>query len=106
MKDFSYTIDFYYILADHVGMDGLTIDEMCEKLKLPFKTVETRIQRAGIKPKTKQAIYPYETLDIIKNVAMGRPKKAADREPVKPNSGKTKPGKPKPGNKAKPRKET
>ena len=56
-------------------MEGITIDEMCEKLKLPFKTVEGRIQRAGIKPITKQAIYPLKTLDIIKDVSMGRPKK-------------------------------
>jgi hypothetical protein len=70
-------------------MEGLTIDEMCAKLKLPFKTVEGRIQRAGIKPKTKQALYPYETLDIIKNITMGRPKKqntqtkASKRKPAK-----------------------
>jgi len=58
-------------------MEGITIDEMCDKLKLPFKTVEGRIQRAGIKPLTKQALYPCETLDIIKNITMGRPKKTA-----------------------------
>jgi len=56
-------------------MEGITINEMCEKLELPFKTVEGRIQRAGIKPLTKQALYPRETLDIIKNTIMGRPKK-------------------------------
>jgi hypothetical protein len=67
-------------------MEGITIDEMCEKLKLPFKTVEGRIQRAGIKPKTKQALYPYETCDIIKNITMGRPKKqtkVSKNKPVK-----------------------
>jgi hypothetical protein len=74
-------------------MDGLTIDEMCEKLKLPFKTVEARIQRAGIKPLTKQALYPYKTLDIIKDVTMGRPKKAAEPEPARPKA--KKPAKPK-----------
>jgi hypothetical protein len=79
-------------------MEGITIDEMCEKLKLPFKTVEGRIQRAGIKPITKQALYPYETLDIIKNTTMGRPKKDATPEPAKP---KTKPAKAKPAKKAK-----
>ena len=79
-------------------MEGITIDEMCEKLELPFKTVEGRIQRAGIKPITKQALYPYETLDIIKNTVMGRPKKDATPETAKP---KTKPAKSKPGKKAK-----
>jgi len=68
-------------------MEGITINEICEKLKLPFKTVEGRIQRAGIKPLTKQALYPYETLDIIKNVVMGRPKKP------KPPAPKAKKGK-------------
>jgi hypothetical protein len=57
-------------------MEGLTINEMCEALNLPFKTVEARIQRAGIKPITRQAVYPSETLEIIKNIKMGRPPKA------------------------------
>ena len=76
-------------------MNGLTIDEMCEKLRLPFKTVAARIQRAGIKPITRQALYPCETLDIIKNVTMGRPKKPkTESKVVKPQSGKkTKPRK-------------
>jgi len=73
-------------------MEGITIDEMCEKLKLPFKTVEGRIQRAGIKPITKQALYPLKTLEIIKNVSMGRPKKPAPdgkgRAAKKPAKGK------------------
>ena len=70
-------------------MEGITIDEMCEKLKLPFKTVEGRIQRAGIKPITKQALYPYETLEIIKNISTGRPKKAVpEPEPAKPKAKK------------------
>jgi hypothetical protein len=67
-------------------MEGITIDEMCEKLKLPFKTVEGRIQRAGIKPITRQAVYPLKTLDVIKDVSMGRPKKLkAETKPAKPS---------------------
>ncbi len=74
-------------------MEGITIDEMCEKLKLPFKTVEGRIQRAGIKPITKQALYPLKTLDLIKDVSMGRPKKpktetGKSRPASKPAKGK------------------
>jgi hypothetical protein len=67
-------------------MEGLTINEMCEVLNLPFKTVEARIQRAGIKPITRQAIYPPETLEIIKNIKMGRPRKKPDTpdQPAKP----------------------
>jgi hypothetical protein len=56
-------------------MEGITIDEICAKLKLPFKTVEGRIQRANIKPLTRQALYPKDTLEKIKKVKMGRPKK-------------------------------
>jgi len=69
------------------GMTGLTIDEMCDELGLPFKTVEARIQRAGIKPITRQALYSPETLEAIRNVSgKGRPKKAAEPEPAKPES--------------------
>lgn len=57
-------------------MTGLTIDEMCKALDLPFKTVEARIQRAGIKPLSRQAVYPADTIEKIKDVKMGRPKKA------------------------------
>lgn len=56
-------------------MEGITIDEICKKLKLPFKTVEGRIQRAGIKPITRRALYPKDTLEKVKNIKMGRPKK-------------------------------
>ena len=60
-------------------MQGLTIDEMCDALNLPFKTVEARIQRAGIKPITRQALYPENTLEKIKDVKMGRPKTKTDK---------------------------
>jgi hypothetical protein len=61
-------------------MEGLTIDEMCSILKLPFKTVEARIQRAGIKPITRQAVYPPEALEAIRNVpGKGRPPKKPDK---------------------------
>jgi hypothetical protein len=72
---FLHFIKFLWYTADIEEMEGLTINEMCEVLNLPFKTVEARIQRAGIKPITRQAVYPPETLEIIKNIKMGRPKK-------------------------------
>jgi hypothetical protein len=50
--------------------------------------VEARIQRAGIKPVTRQAIYPPETLEIIKNIKMGRPPKVKPEEPGKAKKGK------------------
>jgi hypothetical protein len=61
-------------------MEGITIDEICAKLKLPFKTVEGRIQRAKIKPLTRQALYPKDTLKKIENTVMGRPKKENDKQ--------------------------
>jgi len=64
-------------------MEGLTIDELCAALKLPFKTVEGRIQRAGIKPITRQAIYPKNTLEKIKEIKMGRPPKEQPAKPAK-----------------------
>jgi hypothetical protein len=77
-------IKFSWYIADIEEMNGLTINEMCEALKLPFKTVEARIQRSGIKPITRQAIYPPETLEIIKNIKMGRPSKAKPEAQDKP----------------------
>jgi hypothetical protein len=54
---------------------------MAEKLGLPPKTVERRIQRAGIKPLTREAIYPDDTLEIIsKNNKVGRPPKKPETE--------------------------
>jgi hypothetical protein len=56
-------------------MEGITIDEMSRLLKLPPKTVAIRLHRAGIKPISRQAIYPSDTPNKIKDVSMGRPKK-------------------------------
>ena len=51
--------------------------EMANELGLPPRTIERRIQRAGIKPITREAIYPLETLEIIRNNnRVGRPPKA------------------------------
>lgn len=49
---------------------------MCELLNLPFKTIEGRIQRAGLKPLTREALYDESVLETIRNVpSRGRPKK-------------------------------
>jgi len=63
------------------SMEGITIDEMSKLLKLPSKTVAIRIHRAGIKPISRQAVYPLDTPDKIKNVIMGRPKKQLEKQP-------------------------
>jgi len=68
-------------------MEGITIDEMSRLLKLPPKTVAIRLHRAGIKPISRQAIYPPDTPNKIKDVSMGRPKKP------KPETTKSKPAK-------------
>ena len=60
-------------------MKGLTITEMCEILNLPFKTVEGRIQRAGLKPLTREALYDESVLEAIRNTpSRGRPKKKTE----------------------------
>jgi hypothetical protein len=69
-------------------MEGIIINEICKKLSLPFKTVEARIQKTGIKPLTRQALYPYEILEKIKDIKMGRPKKLETKP--KPPTPKTK----------------
>ncbi len=49
---------------------------MAEQLGIPQRTIERRVQRAGIKPLTKEAIYPADTLEKIRNVpGKGRPRK-------------------------------
>ena len=53
----------------------MTITEMAEKLGVPQRTVERRIQRAGIKPITREALYPLGTLEKIKDAKPGRPAK-------------------------------
>jgi hypothetical protein len=81
---------FFVFFTILIYMTGITIDEICKELSLPFKTVEARIQRAGIKPLTRQAVYPSETLDAIRAVKMGRPPKQEPPEnaPKKSKAGK------------------
>jgi hypothetical protein len=62
-------------------MEGLTLSEMAEILRVPQRTVERRVQRAGIKALTKEALYPPDTLDKIREAPRGRPKKAKEPEP-------------------------
>jgi predicted ArsR family transcriptional regulator len=80
-------------------MTGLTINEIAEKLGITYLTAKQRLLRAGIKPLTKEAIYPNDVIDKIKNVEMGRPKKATEQEAKKPKASKPKTAKPKTGKK-------
>ena len=57
-------------------MEGMTISEMAEILKLPRDTVMRRLLRAGCKPFTMEALYNLEDFEKIRNVpGKGRPKK-------------------------------
>jgi hypothetical protein len=70
-------------------MEGLTISEMADLLGLKYKTVEGRIQRGGYSPLTKDALYPKEVLEAIRNVpGRGRPPKAQPEAPAKGRKGK------------------
>jgi hypothetical protein len=68
------------------GMEGETLTEMADELGLPHRTVERRIQRAGIKPISKEAIYPLGTTEIIRDVKIGRPPKAKPEKSKAPKN--------------------
>jgi predicted ArsR family transcriptional regulator len=56
-------------------MEGLTVSEIAEQLQIPVQTAARRIERAGIKPLTREAIFPFDTVEQIKEAKRGRPKK-------------------------------
>jgi hypothetical protein len=47
-------------------MEGLTVSEFAEKLKLPIETVKKRLTRAGIKHLSHEAVYPASSLEAIR----------------------------------------
>ena len=60
-------------------MQGMTISEMADKLKLPKDTVRRRLLRAGCKPFSQEALYTKGDFEKIKVVpGKGRPKKAKE----------------------------
>jgi hypothetical protein len=63
-------------------MEGLTISEMAKILGIKPHSVTVRLNRAGIKPVTQEALYSSDTLDKIKEAPRGRPKKPKDQEPT------------------------
>ena len=57
-------------------MTGMTIQEVADALGLTYFAARQRIVRAGIKPISKEALYPENTLELVKNsLGKGRPKK-------------------------------
>jgi len=57
-------------------MEGLTITEIAEILKIRPHAVLQRLLKAGISPITKEAIYDPSCVDLIREVSKGgRPRK-------------------------------
>ena len=57
-------------------MEGLTITEIAQILKISPRAVLQRLLRAGISPITKEAIYDPSCVDKIREVSKGgRPRK-------------------------------
>jgi predicted ArsR family transcriptional regulator len=56
-------------------MVGMTIDEIADKLGIPWKTAHKRIETLGIKPLSYKALYDPSVVDKISDVKMGRPPK-------------------------------
>jgi len=64
-----------------IAMEGITISEMAEMLKIPRDTVQRRLLRAGRKPFTMEALYTAEDFEAIKNTPPpGRPRKPKDTD--------------------------
>jgi predicted ArsR family transcriptional regulator len=58
-------------------MEGMTVSEIAKELNISVDAVRKRIETAGIKPISREAIYNKDTVKILKAVKMGRPRKAA-----------------------------
>jgi transposase len=57
-------------------MEGYTLEELAKILGISEEAVYLRINRAGIKPLTRQSIFPKSTLEAIREVSKGgRPRK-------------------------------
>jgi Mn-dependent DtxR family transcriptional regulator len=67
-----------------MNMEGYTLEEMAKVLKIKPDSVLKRLQKAGIEPITRAVLYDKSALEVIKNVQMGRPRKAG--EPEKPET--------------------
>jgi predicted ArsR family transcriptional regulator len=68
-------------------MNGMTISEMADKLKLPRDTIKRRLLRANCKPFSQEALYTAEDFEKIRNVpGKGRPKKTETTTSVKKKS--------------------
>ena len=64
------------------GGDYFTLQEIAGILGEPANTIKKRILRLGIKAIAKDALYPLSALNAIRDVKMGRPKKAPENKPA------------------------
>jgi predicted ArsR family transcriptional regulator len=58
-------------------MEGMTVSEIAKELKITIDAVRKRIETAGVKPISREAVYDKEVVKILKDVKMGRPPKKA-----------------------------
>ena len=68
------------IMTYMYNIEGITLTEMAHSLSLPQRTVERRVQRAGIRPLTHEALYPLDTLEKIRLAKRGRPRKTPEKQ--------------------------
>jgi hypothetical protein len=61
-------------------MEGLTISEMATILGIKPHSVTVRLNRAGIKPVTQEALYALSALEVIKDAKRGRPPKKPEAD--------------------------
>jgi predicted ArsR family transcriptional regulator len=65
----------------------MTIQEVADALGISYFAARQRIVRAGIEPISKEALYPEDTLERVRNVpGRGRPPKAKPGVPEKANN--------------------
>jgi predicted ArsR family transcriptional regulator len=72
--------------AEYKNMEGMTVTEIAKELKISVDAVRKRIETAKITPISREVLYDKSVLNILKDVKMGRPKKAPPEPepPVKP----------------------
>lgn len=65
----------------------MTASEMAEKSGLKLKTVKKRLETAGIRPLTKEAVYDESAYETMLNAPpRGRPRRKGDQAPGAPAS--------------------
>jgi hypothetical protein len=77
-------------MSDMKYMEGLTIKEMAEKLKIDPNTVKQRLFQRGIKPFCKDALYEPSALERISDFGPKgfQPKTKPDKPNAKPKKTK------------------